>query len=156
MKVDLQHGHIEIKHGSKAYVNDPFVLAQWDVQVYYTLFPSRERGRKDWCAVCKVKFRDIHYELEQEEEVPYLPECFQEDEILGVYQYLIDVELDALEIFLHDGQHEEVDHIEFVFKEHPIQKGEEEEREEEVEEEEEEEESDKESKEYQTSEETDE
>ena len=47
MKVDPQHGLIEIKHGSKAYINDPLVLAQQAAQVYYTPFLSRERGRKD-------------------------------------------------------------------------------------------------------------
>ena len=47
MKVDLRHGLIEIKHGSKVYVNEPFVLAQQAAQVYYTSFLSRKRGRKD-------------------------------------------------------------------------------------------------------------
>ena len=47
MKIDPQHGLIKIKHRSKVYVNDLFVLAQQAVQVYYTLFPSRKRGRKE-------------------------------------------------------------------------------------------------------------
>ena len=57
----------------------------------------------------------------------------------------------APEIFLHDGQYEEVDHTKFIFKEHPIQEDEEEE-----EEVEEEKESKEESKGYQTSEKEDE
>ena len=52
MKVDPWHELIEIKHESKAYVNNSFVLAQQTVQVYYTPFLSRERGRKDWWAIC--------------------------------------------------------------------------------------------------------
>ena len=60
----------------------------------------------------------------------------------------MDAKLDALEILLHDGQYEEVDHTEFVFKEHSIQEGEEKEEEEEVEEEGQEKESDKEFEEY--------
>ena len=64
--------------------------------------------------------------------------------------------MDALEILLHDGQHKEINHIEFVFEEHSIQEGEEEEEEEEVKEEEEEEKSEEESEGYQTSEEEDE
>ena len=152
MKIDPQHGLIEIIHISKAYVNNPFVLAQQAVQVYYTPFPSRKRGRKDSQAVCKVKSRAIHYELEKEKKESHLSEYFQKDEILVVHQHLIDVELDVPKIFLHDGQHEEVDHIEFIFKKHPIQEGEEEE---EVEEEKEEE-SEEEFEGYQTSEKKDE
>ena len=64
--------------------------------------------------------------------------------------------MDTLEILLHYGQHEEVDHTEFVFKEHPIQDGEEEEEEEEVEEEKEEEESEEKFERYQISEKEDE
>ena len=60
--------------------------------------------------------------------------------------------MDTPKILLYDGQHEEVDHTEFIFKENPIQEGEEEE---EVEEEEEEEKLDEEFEEYQISEEAD-
>ena len=48
IKIDLRYGLIEIKHGSKVYINEPFVLAQQAVQVYDTLFPSREGERNDW------------------------------------------------------------------------------------------------------------
>ena len=67
MKVDKRHGIIEIKHGSKAYVNEPFVLAAQAAQVYYTHFASKEKGRNDWWAVCKTKSRAIQYALEEEE-----------------------------------------------------------------------------------------
>ena len=108
----------------------------------------------------KVKSRAIHYALEEEEELQ-LSEYFWEDETLGFHWSSIDVELDALEIFIHDGPHEEVDSINFILKDNPIQEGEEgeEEKEEEVkkeEEVEEEEESEEESEGYQTSEEIDE
>ena len=46
VKVDPWHELIEIKYGSKVYVNDPFMLVQQAVQVYDTLFSSKERGRK--------------------------------------------------------------------------------------------------------------
>ena len=69
MKVDPQYGLIEIKRGSKAYVNNSFELAQQAVQVYYTSFSSRKRGRKDWWAVCRVKSRAIYYTLEKEKEL---------------------------------------------------------------------------------------
>ena len=71
--------------------------------MYYTPFPSKERGKKDWWAVYKVKSRAIHYHLKEEEEKSYLSECFQEDETLRVHQYLIDAELDASKILLHDS-----------------------------------------------------
>ena len=69
--------------------------------------------------------------------------------------------MDALEILLHDGQHEEIDHIEFIFKDKQIQHGEEEEDDEEIEWEEEkeieeEDELDDESEGYQSSKETNE
>ena len=38
VKVDPRHRLIEIKHRSKVYVNEPFVLAQQAAQVYYTPF----------------------------------------------------------------------------------------------------------------------
>ena len=47
MKVDPRYELIEIKYESKAYINEPFVLAVQAAQVYYTLFPSRKRERKD-------------------------------------------------------------------------------------------------------------
>ena len=45
MKVDPWHRLIEIKHRSKAYVNEPFMLAQQATQVYYTLFSTKEREK---------------------------------------------------------------------------------------------------------------
>ena len=119
--------------------------------MYYALFPSRMRERKDWWVVCKVKSRAIHYKLEEEEEELYLSEYFQEDEILGVHQYLIDIESDAPTWWPI-----EIDHTEFVFREHPIQKNEEEEEVKEVKEEKEEEESKEEYEGYEISEEEDE
>ena len=53
--------------------------------------------------VCKIKSGVVHYELDEEEEESYLPECYQRDETLGVHRSYIEAELDALEIFLHDG-----------------------------------------------------
>ena len=38
MKVDPQNGLIKIKYGSKAYINEPFVLVAQAAQVYYTPF----------------------------------------------------------------------------------------------------------------------
>ena len=137
------------------------MLAQQASQVYYTPLPSRDRGRKDWWAVCKIKSRVVHYDLNEEEEEFHLPVCYQEDETLGVHQSYIEAELDAPRIFLHDGQHEKIDHIEFVSRGKQMQQEEEEEDHEEMEGEEEkemeeEDESDDESEKYQSSEETNE
>ena len=132
MKVDPWHELIEIKHGSKAYVNEPFVLAAQTTQIYYTPFPLRKRGRKNWWVICKIKFRAVHYVLEEEEELQ-LPKYFQEDEIVGVHQSFDDLELDAPEILLReDGQYEEIDPTEIVLKDNLPQEWEEEEEVEEV------------------------
>ena len=102
--------------------------------MYYTTFPSRERGRKHWWAICKIKSRAVHYMLEKKE--PQLSEYFQKDETLGFHWFSIDAELDAPGIFIHDGQYEKVDPTNFILKDNPIQEREDEE-EEELEEEEE-------------------
>ena len=137
------------------------MLAQQASQVYYTPLPSRDRGRKDWWTVCKIKSRVVHYELNDEEEEFHLPVCYQEDETLGVHRSYIEVELDALVILLHDGQLEEIDHIEFISRGKQMQQRDEEKDNEEMEGEEdnkmkEEDELDDESKGHQSSEETNE
>ena len=129
--------------------------------MYYAPLPSRDRERKDWWTVCKIKSQVVHYELDEEEEESHLPKCYQEDETLGVHQSYIEAELDALGILLHDGQHKEIDHIEFIFKGKQMQQGEEEKDDEKIEGEEEkemeeEDELDDESEGYQSSEETNE
>ena len=73
---------------------------------------------------CKIKSWVVHYELDEEEQESHLPECYQEDETLGVHQSYIEAELDAPGILLHDGQHEEIDHIEFIFRDKQMQQGE--------------------------------
>ena len=123
IKIDLWHGITEIKYGSKAYFDEPFVLAQQASQVYYTPLPSRDRGRKDWWAVCKIKSRVVHYELNEEEEEFHLPVCYQENETLEIHRSYIEAEFDAPGILLHDYQHEEIDHIEFISRGKQMQQG---------------------------------
>ncbi|OMO90084.1 hypothetical protein CCACVL1_07518, partial [Corchorus capsularis] len=36
---------------------DPFVLAQQAIQVYYSKYPSLEKDKIDWMAVCETKSR---------------------------------------------------------------------------------------------------
>ena len=84
-----------------------------------------------------IKSWVVHYELNEEEEEFHLPVCYQEDETLGVHRSYIEAELDAPRIFLHDGQHEKIDHIEFISRGKQKQQGEEEEDDEEMEGEEE-------------------
>ena len=52
MKIDPWHGITEIKYGSKAYFDEPFILAQQAAQVYYTPFPSKKKEMKDWWVIC--------------------------------------------------------------------------------------------------------
>ena len=84
-----------------------------------TPFPSRERGRKDWWAVCRVKSQSVYYVLEEKEE------CFQMDKTLRFQQSSIDAKLDASGILVHDGPYEEVDLTDFILKDNPIQEEEE-------------------------------
>ncbi|KAL0416858.1 UNVERIFIED_CONTAM: hypothetical protein Slati_3517700 [Sesamum latifolium] len=58
--------------------NEPFLLAQQAVQVYYTEYPSMKRDKVDWMAVCKIKARrvvdDSHWTevaFQEDESIPY-------------------------------------------------------------------------------------
>lgn len=55
VRVDPSHGLVEIKHNSILASNEPFVLAKQVTQVYYTLYLSNKRDRRDWWAMFKTK-----------------------------------------------------------------------------------------------------
>ncbi|KAL0374012.1 UNVERIFIED_CONTAM: hypothetical protein Sradi_3316900 [Sesamum radiatum] len=57
--------------------DEPFILAQQAVQVYYTEYPSTRRGKVDWMVVCKTNARRLVDEshwtnvaYQEEEELP--------------------------------------------------------------------------------------
>ncbi|KAK4388010.1 hypothetical protein Sango_2407600 [Sesamum angolense] len=39
--------------------DDPFILAQQAVQVYFTEYPNMKRDKADWMTVCKIKVRRV-------------------------------------------------------------------------------------------------
>ena len=55
--VDPKYNLIEIKHTSRYYKYDPFLLAKQALQVYYASYPSLRRDKIDWSAVFKTKAR---------------------------------------------------------------------------------------------------
>lgn len=64
VKVNHKHNMVDIKHKTKGFVNDPYVLASQVVQVYYVPYPSMTNDLKDWWAVVKTKPRGI-YEVDE-------------------------------------------------------------------------------------------
>ncbi|KAL0285204.1 UNVERIFIED_CONTAM: hypothetical protein Scaly_2826000 [Sesamum calycinum] len=77
MKVH-RHYHLVDVNFKRVYQKDePFILAQQAVQVYYTEYPSMKRDKIDWMAFCKTKARrveshwtNVAYQID--EEVPFL------------------------------------------------------------------------------------
>ncbi|KAL0355354.1 UNVERIFIED_CONTAM: hypothetical protein Sradi_3982300 [Sesamum radiatum] len=64
--------------------NEPFILAQQAVQVYYTEYPSMKRDKVDWMVVCKIKVkRDVDNSC-------WTEVAFQEDEAIPTPQVLTD------------------------------------------------------------------
>lgn len=112
LKVDPQHGLIDVKHNSKLVTKETFVLAQQAVQVYYTSYPSKKKERIDWWAVCKTKARGLVYapenEVENEDDIPIVSDYFQEDETEFSFEVNLDLELDRPGILHDDGIMEEV------------------------------------------------
>jgi Domain of unknown function (DUF4216) len=55
VRIDKEHGLIEIKHTSSLRTYEPFVFAFQAIQVYYLPYPSKKRERKDWWVAIKIK-----------------------------------------------------------------------------------------------------
>ncbi|KAL0404142.1 UNVERIFIED_CONTAM: hypothetical protein Sradi_2055000 [Sesamum radiatum] len=74
------HYHLVDVNFKRVYQKDePFILAQQAVQVYYTEYPSTKRDKIDWMAVCKTKARrfvdesrwtNVVYQIEEDLPVP--------------------------------------------------------------------------------------
>ncbi|KAL0449117.1 UNVERIFIED_CONTAM: hypothetical protein Slati_1468100 [Sesamum latifolium] len=77
--------HLDDVNFKKVYQkNEPFILAQQAVQVYYTEYPSMKRDKVDWMVVCKIKARRVV------DESRWTEVAFQEDETIPTPQVLTD------------------------------------------------------------------
>ncbi|KAL0291342.1 UNVERIFIED_CONTAM: hypothetical protein Scaly_2641600 [Sesamum calycinum] len=55
MKVHPSYHLIDVNFKKLYQKDDPFILAQQAVQVYFTEYPSMKRDKVDWMAICKIK-----------------------------------------------------------------------------------------------------
>ncbi|KAK9056386.1 hypothetical protein SSX86_027476 [Deinandra increscens subsp. villosa] len=65
VRVDPKTKMVDVKPKVIGCVDDPFILASQAQQVYYTPYPSKEKGLKDWWAVVKTTPRGV-YELAED------------------------------------------------------------------------------------------
>ncbi|KAL0349542.1 UNVERIFIED_CONTAM: hypothetical protein Sradi_4103400 [Sesamum radiatum] len=59
MKVHPSYHLVDVNFKKLYQKDDPFILAQQAVQVYFTEYPSMKRDKADWMAVCKIKARRV-------------------------------------------------------------------------------------------------
>ncbi|KAL0392894.1 UNVERIFIED_CONTAM: hypothetical protein Sradi_2512200 [Sesamum radiatum] len=59
MKVHLRYHIVDINFKKLYPKDDPFILAQQAVQVYFTKYPSMKRDKANWMVVCKIKARRV-------------------------------------------------------------------------------------------------
>ena len=57
MNIDKKYKLVEVNTRRRFHKYEPFVLAAQAVQVYFCTYPSKNRNRANWEAVCKVKAR---------------------------------------------------------------------------------------------------
>ncbi|KAL0288408.1 UNVERIFIED_CONTAM: hypothetical protein Sangu_2658700 [Sesamum angustifolium] len=84
MKVHPHYHLVDVNFKRVYQKDEPFILAQQAVQVYYTEYPSMKRDKIDWMAVCKTKARreshwtNVAYQID--EEVPFPELCNMKSE----------------------------------------------------------------------------
>ncbi|KAL0302299.1 UNVERIFIED_CONTAM: hypothetical protein Scaly_2565800 [Sesamum calycinum] len=74
MKVHPSYHLVDVNFKKMYQKNDPFILAQQAVQVYFTEYPSMKRDKAEWMVVCKVKARRVVDDCKWTETVAYQPE----------------------------------------------------------------------------------
>ncbi|KAK1413407.1 hypothetical protein QVD17_35180 [Tagetes erecta] len=119
VRVDSKTNMVDVNTKVIGCTKDPFVLASQAQQVYYTPYPSKDKGLKDWWAVIKTSPRGV-YELaedvnivgdDDEEDTEHF---FQENERLTCastedLSYVTHVETNVIEEVddVNDGDQEE-------------------------------------------------
>ncbi|KAK4407695.1 hypothetical protein Sango_0350500 [Sesamum angolense] len=59
MKVHPSYYIVDVNFKNLYQKDDPFILTQQAVQVYFTEYPSMKRDKADWMTVCKIKARRV-------------------------------------------------------------------------------------------------
>ncbi|KAL0346386.1 UNVERIFIED_CONTAM: hypothetical protein Scaly_1654600 [Sesamum calycinum] len=59
MKVHPRYHLVDVNFKWMYQKDEPFILAQQAVQVYYTDYPSMRRDKAEWMVVCKTKARRV-------------------------------------------------------------------------------------------------
>ncbi|KAL0392588.1 UNVERIFIED_CONTAM: hypothetical protein Sradi_2481600 [Sesamum radiatum] len=59
MKVHPSYHLVDVNFKKLYQKDDPFILAQQAVQVYFTEYPNMKRDKADWMTVCKIKVRRV-------------------------------------------------------------------------------------------------
>ncbi|KAL0445305.1 UNVERIFIED_CONTAM: hypothetical protein Slati_2253200 [Sesamum latifolium] len=84
MKVHPRHHLVDVNFKKVYQKNEPFILAQQVVQVYYTEYPSLKMDKVDWMVVCKTKARRVI------DNFRWTEVAFQDDEAIPTPQVLTD------------------------------------------------------------------
>ncbi|KAH6783195.1 hypothetical protein C2S52_008154 [Perilla frutescens var. hirtella] len=80
---------VSINYKRKYSGDDAFVLASQAIQVFYCSYPSLNRSKIDWLAVCKTQAHaKVH--VPSQESSPITSPHFQEDDLLTVTELVID------------------------------------------------------------------
>ncbi|KAK4383731.1 hypothetical protein Sango_2748900 [Sesamum angolense] len=59
MKVHPRYHLVDVNFKKLYQKDDPFILAQQSIQVYFTEYPSMKRDKADWMVVRKIKARRV-------------------------------------------------------------------------------------------------
>ncbi|KAL0293774.1 UNVERIFIED_CONTAM: hypothetical protein Sangu_3231300 [Sesamum angustifolium] len=73
-KVHPHYRLVDVNFNKLYRKDDPFILAQQPVQVYFTEYPSIKRDKTDWMVVCEIKARRIVNESKWTETFVYQSE----------------------------------------------------------------------------------
>ncbi|KAK1411492.1 hypothetical protein QVD17_38041 [Tagetes erecta] len=119
VRVDSKTNMVDVNPKVIGCTKDPFVLASQAQQVYYTPYPSKDKGLKDWWAVIKTSPRGV-YELAEDDNIvgdddeEDTEHFFQENERLTCastedLSYVTHVETNVIEEVddVNDGDQEE-------------------------------------------------
>ncbi|KAL0295974.1 UNVERIFIED_CONTAM: hypothetical protein Sradi_6649500 [Sesamum radiatum] len=74
MKVHPNYHLVDVNFKKLYQKDDPFILAQQAVQVYFMEYPSMKRDKADWMAICKIKARRVVDDSKWTETIAYQPE----------------------------------------------------------------------------------